>query len=143
MKPPKYLYIIKGCTNVIKPEWPIHFYEFIGKNSIPIDTHTAIRIESPSDLLVRKVKVLDLFDNKIIRIEYKPCDTRSLDSMNWTPIVRINGKWVDRYDLKYCKSFEDYNIALRLEGYTPMPMLGYLTPKQYQKWSNRGLKSVQ
>lgn len=142
MKPPKNLYIIHGCTGVIKPEWPIHFYEFIGRNSIPIDIHTAIRIKSPSDLLVRSSRLFDL-NGKLIRIEYTPCDTRRLDSMEWTPIVRINGKWVERYDLKYCKSFDDYNLAMRLEGYTPVPMLGYLTPAQHQKWVNRGLKNIQ
>lgn len=142
MKPPKNLYIINGVTNQIKGEWPIHFYDLVSKQSIPVNTHVAIHFKTPDDFLVRKITHIDI-DGTVLSHSYEACDNRSLDSLDWMPIVRINGKWVIRYDLKYCKSFDDYNIALKLEGYTPVPVLGYLNPKQYRKWTNRVLKNAQ
>lgn len=133
MKPPKNLYVIKGYIRQIHPEWPIHFYDLVSRQAIPDNKHVALHFNPPNDFLVRRVTHIDI-DGTILSRSYSACDNRSLDSLDWIPMIRINGKWVKRYDLKYCKTFEDYDIAMRLDGYIAVPVLGYLTPKQHKRW---------
>ena len=137
---PKTVYIGKGVCNTIRPEWPIDWYELESRATLSNRNHVAIRIKSPANLMVYKTTLLDI-DGTIITHHFKSADNRSLNSLDWEPVVRINEKWVMRYDLKSCKSFGEYDRIMLAEGYTPVPGLGYLTPKQYQKWVNKGLKN--
>lgn len=139
---PKTVYITTGICNQIKPEWPIDWYRLESRATLSDSVNETIRIKSPADLMVYKTTVLDI-DGTVLTHHFKAADNRNLDSLEWEPIVRINGKWVPRFDFMGLKSFTEYNIAMLNEGDTPVPVLGYLTPKQYQKWTDEGLRKIE
>lgn len=142
VKAPKTVYIVNGVCNQIKPEWPIDWYQLESRATLSEYVHDAIRIKTPDDMQVYKVRQLGL-TGAVIGHYFTSADNRSLDSLDWEPVVRINGKWVTRYDFKHLKSFTEYAMAMKAEGYIAVPELGYLSPEQYQKWSDKWSDRIQ
>ena len=140
---PKTVYITTGACDMktMKPEYPLDWYRLESRATLSDMVNEAIRIKSPADLMVYKTTVLDI-DGTVLTHHFKSADNRSLDSLEWVPIVRMNGKWVPRFDFMGLDDFGKYRLAMKAEGYTAVPILGWLTPKQYQKWVTKGLKKI-
>ena len=121
-EPHRFRYILCGLVNF---DGPISDYRLIGGNNLG-DAASCIRFKIPQLFHMTKYSC-DSYSTTD--------DTRSLNQIGYDIMVKINGHWVVRNDLKPIQPHKIYHAMSKL-GYRPVPKLGYVNDRQYKKWSH-------
>ena len=116
----KYAYILSG---IIDPDDPIKYYRLLSGNNM-CDTSHCIRIRIPDDMKLTKLSC-DTY--------HKTEDKRSLNDIGYDVLVKFNGRWKVRNDLKNVQPHAVHEVMMT-EGYNSVKKLGFLTKKQYKAW---------
>lgn len=116
----RYRYILSGK---VKPKDKISDFRLISKNTSPYST-SAIRVFIPDDMELEKWRC----DNYSTT-----SDGRTLEELEYDVLIKVNGKFIKRNDLKKHEPHEYYEILIN-EGYLIVPKLGYVTVEQYKSW---------
>ena len=113
---PIYRYITCGIVN---PDDPINIYRLIAGNKIA-DSGDCIRVRIPDDMKLTKWSC-DSYSGTT--------DTRTLNELGYDVLVKINGKWIVRNDLKGIQPHAIYEVMDK-EGLHPFEDLGYATSER-------------
>lgn len=116
----RFRYIRAGIVNF---DGPISNYRLISGNNLG-DAASCIRFKLPN----------------LFHMDKLPCDpysttddTRSLNEIGYDILVKCNGRWVVRNDLKPIQPHKIYHAMMK-EGKAPVKKLGYLTDDQYKAY---------
>ena len=116
----RYRYILSGTA---KPKEKISNFRLISKNTSPY-SNSAIRVFIPDDMELKKWRC----DSYSIT-----SDVRTLEELEYDVLIKVNGKFIKRNDLKKHDPHEYYEILIN-EGYLIVPKLGYVAVEQYKIW---------
>lgn len=120
----RFRYIRCGHVNY---DGPISEYRLIGGNNLG-DSASCIRIKLPNLFHMTKY-ACDSYSTTD--------DKRSLNEIGYDILVKINGRWVVRNDLKGIQPNKIYHAMIKEgRGYT-VTGLGYLTANQYTEYNRR------
>ena len=120
----RYRYILSGIVNT---DESLSSYRLAGSNNICY-SHSALRVNIPSDLKLDKLSC-DSYSTTT--------DNRTIKELGYDVIIKINGKWVVRNDLKVVQTHE-FNSKLIEEGmYTTNNKDGYMTKNRYNRYINK------
>lgn len=122
-EPRRFRYILCGLVDF---DGPISDYRLIGGNNLG-DAASCIRFKLP----------------ELFHMEKYSCDSysttddkRTLNQIGYDVLVKINGRWVVRNDLKGTQPHKIYHVMSK-NGYSPVPKLGYVNARQHKFWSER------
>lgn len=119
----RYRYITNGS---VKPSDKICDYRLIGGNQLKQSdgrNATVVRVRIPDDMKLTKYSCDNYSTTE---------DTRTLEELGCDYMVRINGKYIFRNDLKTMPIHDVHNV-ISDEGYF-ITTDGYLDRKTYSKW---------
>ena len=114
----RYRYILSGT---VKSKDKISDFRLISKNTSPY-SNSAIRVFIPDDMELKKWRC----DNYSTT-----SDGRTLEELEYDVLIKVNGKFIKRNDLKKHEPHEYYEILIN-EGYLITPKLGYVAVEQYK-----------
>lgn len=117
----RFRYIRAG---IAAPDDPICNFRLVAQNCLD-GAASCIRVELPDDLVLLKYDC-DSYSTT--------ADKRTLNELGYEIRVKMNGRWKTRNDLKPIQPHRIY-FAMMKEGKAPVPELGYLTQRQYEKWA--------
>ena len=115
-------YILCGLA---EPNEPINHFRLVAGSKICSETdHQALRVVLPDDLVLNKC-CCDSYSTTT--------DTRPLQELGATPIVRINGKWIAMPNLwPAYQPHQWYLVLQKQQIYGTLSRRGYLPVEQYR-----------
>lgn len=116
----RYRYILSGA---VEPKDKISDFRLISKNPL-LYSNSAIRVFIPDDMELEKWRCDDYSTTS---------DGRTLEELEYDVVIKVNGKFIKRNDLKKHAPHEYHEILID-EGYFIVPELGYVTVEQYKIW---------
>lgn len=115
----RYRYITSG---IVDTNGPISNYRLIASNNLG-NSHSAIRVRIPTDL-------------KLIKYSCDPYSTtedkRTINQLGYDIIIKLNGKWVVKNDLKGNQQHTFHEILRQQSLYVTLE--GYMTLDKYEKY---------
>lgn len=126
-EPRRFRYILCGLVNY---DGPISDYRLIGANNLN-DAASCIRFKLPNNFHLTKYSC-DSYSTTD--------DKRTLNEIGYDVLVKINGRWVVRNDLKGIQPHTIYKAMMK-EGLSPVKKMGYMNHAQYKAYyQNRDKK---
>ena len=120
----RFRYILCG---VIDFDGPINHYRLIGGNNLG-DAASCVRVKLPNLFHLNKYSCDPYATTN---------DVRSLNELGYDIMVKINGRWVVRNDLKPIQPHKIYHAMMQENRGYAVPKLGYLTPEQYKAYNRK------